>query len=57
MTPRCLLANGSAYGLAADVFAGELRRALQLAAGIEAGMVGVNSGAVWGPSAPLRGAK
>jgi succinate-semialdehyde dehydrogenase/glutarate-semialdehyde dehydrogenase len=51
------LANSSEYGLAAYVYAGDLRRAVKLAEGIEAGMVGVNRGVVSDPSAPFGGVK
>jgi len=49
--------NASEYGLAAYVFAGDLRRALKLAEGIEAGMVGINRGLVSDPAAPFGGVK
>ncbi|WP_438823287.1 NAD-dependent succinate-semialdehyde dehydrogenase [Nocardioides imazamoxiresistens] len=51
------LANASEYGLAAYVYAGDLRRALELGEAIEAGMVGVNRGVVSDPSAPFGGVK
>lgn len=51
------LANGSEYGLAAYVFAGDLRRALRLGEALEAGMVGINRGLVSDPSAPFGGVK
>ena len=51
------LANGSEYGLAAYVFAGELGRALRLGEALEAGMVGINRGLVSDPSAPFGGVK
>lgn len=49
--------NDSEYGLAAYVFAGELRRAIALGERIEAGMVGINRGLVSDPSAPFGGVK
>ena len=50
-------ANASEYGLAAYVYAGDLRRALQLSEAIDAGMVGVNRGLVSDPAAPFGGVK
>ncbi|MFZ5848847.1 MAG: NAD-dependent succinate-semialdehyde dehydrogenase [Actinomycetota bacterium] len=49
--------NGTEYGLAAYVFAGDLGRALRLAERIEAGMVGINRGLVSDPAAPFGGMK
>jgi succinate-semialdehyde dehydrogenase/glutarate-semialdehyde dehydrogenase len=49
--------NGSEYGLAAYVFAGDLGRALRLGEAIESGMVGINRGLVSDPSAPFGGMK
>jgi succinate-semialdehyde dehydrogenase/glutarate-semialdehyde dehydrogenase len=49
--------NESEMGLAAYVFAGDLKRALQLAERIDAGMVGINRGLVSDPSAPFGGLK
>ncbi len=49
--------NASEYGLAAYVYAGDLRRALRLAEAIDAGMVGINRGLVSDPSAPFGGVK
>ncbi|MGN6781377.1 MAG: NAD-dependent succinate-semialdehyde dehydrogenase [Marmoricola sp.] len=51
------LVNGTEYGLAAYVYAGDLGRALRLAERIEAGMVGVNRGLVSDPAAPFGGVK
>ncbi|KRB80478.1 NAD-dependent succinate-semialdehyde dehydrogenase [Nocardioides sp. Root190] len=51
------LVNDSEMGLAAYVFAGDLKRALQLAERIDAGMVGINRGLVSDPSAPFGGLK
>ncbi|MFE7841711.1 NAD-dependent succinate-semialdehyde dehydrogenase [Streptomyces sp. NPDC057474] len=49
--------NGTPYGLAAYVYAGDLGRGLRLGEAIEAGMVGVNRGVVSDPSAPFGGVK
>ncbi|SDN63321.1 succinate semialdehyde dehydrogenase [Nocardioides szechwanensis] len=49
--------NDTEYGLAAYVFAGDLRRAVSLGERIEAGMVGINRGLVSDPSAPFGGVK
>ncbi len=49
--------NGTKYGLAAYVFAGDLGRAIRLGERIEAGMVGINRGLVSDPSAPFGGVK
>lgn len=51
------LVNDTEYGLAAYVYAGKLQDALRLAAGIDAGMVGINRGIVSDPSAPFGGTK
>lgn len=51
------LANGSEYGLAAYVYSGDLGRALAVAERLEAGMVGVNRGAISDPAAPFGGVK
>lgn len=45
------------YGLAAYVYAGDLRTALRIAQATEAGMVGINRGVVSDPSAPFGGTK
>jgi succinate-semialdehyde dehydrogenase / glutarate-semialdehyde dehydrogenase len=49
--------NCTEFGLAANVFAGDLQRALRIAEATEAGMVGVNRGLVSDPSAPFGGVK
>ncbi|HTW15605.1 MAG TPA: NAD-dependent succinate-semialdehyde dehydrogenase [Nocardioides sp.] len=49
--------NGTEYGLAAYVFAGDLGRALRLGERVDAGMVGINRGLVSDPSAPFGGVK
>lgn len=51
------MANSSELGLAAYVYAGDLRQALEIGEEIEAGMVGVNRGVVSDPSAPFGGVK
>lgn len=51
------MVNASEMGLAAYLFAGDLKRALQLAERIDAGMVGINRGLVSDPSAPFGGVK
>ena len=51
------VANQSESGLAAYVYAGDLQRALRLAEGLEAGMVGINRGLVSDPAAPFGGVK
>ncbi|TIC79980.1 NAD-dependent succinate-semialdehyde dehydrogenase [Nocardioides sp. GY 10127] len=51
------LVNGTEYGLASYLFAGDLRRALKMAEQVEAGMVGINRGLVSDPSAPFGGVK
>jgi len=49
--------NDSELGLAAYVYSRDLKRALQLAERIDAGMVGVNRGIVSDPAAPFGGVK
>ena len=51
------MVNGTEMGLAAYLYAGDLRRGLQLAEAIEAGMVGINRGVVSDPAAPFGGLK
>jgi succinate-semialdehyde dehydrogenase/glutarate-semialdehyde dehydrogenase len=50
-------ANDTEFGLAAYVYAGSLKTALQLAERIEAGMIGINRGVVSDPAAPFGGVK
>ncbi|MBX7434116.1 NAD-dependent succinate-semialdehyde dehydrogenase [Mycobacterium sp. Y57] len=50
-------ANDTEYGLAAYVFTKSLDRALQVAEGVQAGMVGVNRGVISDPAAPFGGVK
>ena len=49
--------NGTEYGLAAYVYAGNLQRALRLGEAFDAGMVGINRGVVSDPSTPFGGVK
>jgi succinate-semialdehyde dehydrogenase/glutarate-semialdehyde dehydrogenase len=51
------MTNASEYGLAAYVFSRDLQRAVRIAEGMDAGMVGVNRGLVSDPSAPFGGVK
>jgi succinate-semialdehyde dehydrogenase/glutarate-semialdehyde dehydrogenase len=50
-------ANATEYGLVAYVYTRDLDRALRVAEGIEAGMVGLNQGLVSNPAAPFGGVK
>jgi succinate-semialdehyde dehydrogenase/glutarate-semialdehyde dehydrogenase len=50
-------ANRTVYGLVAYVYTRDLDRALRVAEGIEAGMVGLNQGLVSNPAAPFGGVK
>jgi succinate-semialdehyde dehydrogenase/glutarate-semialdehyde dehydrogenase len=51
------LANSTEYGLVSYLYTGDLRRALQVAEALEAGMVGINRGVVSDPAAPFGGVK
>jgi succinate-semialdehyde dehydrogenase/glutarate-semialdehyde dehydrogenase len=51
------LANDTEYGLVSYLYSGDLRRALQVAEKLEAGMVGINRGVVSDPAAPFGGVK
>jgi succinate-semialdehyde dehydrogenase/glutarate-semialdehyde dehydrogenase len=51
------LANGTEYGLVSYLYTRDLRRALQVAEALEAGMVGINRGVVSDPAAPFGGVK
>jgi succinate-semialdehyde dehydrogenase/glutarate-semialdehyde dehydrogenase len=51
------LANNTEYGLVSYLYTGDLRRALQVAEALEAGMVGINRGVVSDPAAPFGGVK
>jgi succinate-semialdehyde dehydrogenase/glutarate-semialdehyde dehydrogenase len=50
-------ANDTEYGLVAYLYTGDLSRAMRVAEGLEAGMVGVNKGIVSDPAAPFGGVK
>ncbi len=50
-------ANGTEYGLVAYVYTSNLDRAVRVAEGIKAGMVGLNQGIVSNPAAPFGGVK
>jgi succinate-semialdehyde dehydrogenase/glutarate-semialdehyde dehydrogenase len=51
------MVNGTEMGLAAYLYSGDLKRAMQLAENVEAGMIGINRGIVSDPSAPFGGVK
>jgi succinate-semialdehyde dehydrogenase / glutarate-semialdehyde dehydrogenase len=51
------LANATEYGLVSYLYSQDLRRALQVAEALEAGMVGINRGVVSDPAAPFGGVK
>jgi succinate-semialdehyde dehydrogenase/glutarate-semialdehyde dehydrogenase len=51
------LANNTEYGLVSYLYSQDLRRALQVAEALEAGMVGINRGVVSDPAAPFGGVK
>jgi succinate-semialdehyde dehydrogenase / glutarate-semialdehyde dehydrogenase len=51
------LANNTEYGLVSYLYSRDLRRALQVAERLEAGMVGINRGVVSDPAAPFGGVK
>jgi succinate-semialdehyde dehydrogenase/glutarate-semialdehyde dehydrogenase len=51
------LANSTEYGLVSYLYTTDLRRALQVAEALEAGMVGINRGVVSDPAAPFGGVK
>jgi succinate-semialdehyde dehydrogenase / glutarate-semialdehyde dehydrogenase len=51
------LANGTEFGLVSYLYTSDLRRALQVAEALEAGMVGINRGVVSDPAAPFGGVK
>ncbi|MDX2041101.1 MAG: NAD-dependent succinate-semialdehyde dehydrogenase [Acidobacteriota bacterium] len=51
------LANGSAYGLSAYAFTGNLDRAFRLMEGLEAGTIGINDGVPTTSNAPFGGMK
>jgi succinate-semialdehyde dehydrogenase/glutarate-semialdehyde dehydrogenase len=51
------LANNTEFGLVSYLYSRDLRRALQAAEALEAGMVGINRGVVSDPAAPFGGVK
>ena len=51
------LANSTEYGLVSYLYSADLRRSLQVAEALEAGMVGINRGVVSDPAAPFGGVK
>jgi succinate-semialdehyde dehydrogenase/glutarate-semialdehyde dehydrogenase len=51
------MANSTEYGLVSYLYCGDLRKALQTAEALEAGMVGINRGVVSDPAAPFGGVK
>jgi len=51
------LANATEFGLVSYLYSRDLRRALQAAEALEAGMVGINRGVVSDPAAPFGGVK
>ncbi len=51
------LANNTEFGLVSYLYTRDLRRALQTAEALEAGMVGINRGVVSDPAAPFGGVK
>ena len=51
------LANSTEYGLVSYLYTRDLRRALQVAETLEAGMIGINRGVVSDPAAPFGGVK
>ena len=50
-------ANQTEYGLVSYLYTRDLRRALQVAEALEAGMIGINRGVVSDPAAPFGGVK
>jgi len=50
-------ANNTEYGLVSYLYTSDLRRALQVAEALEAGMIGINRGVVSDPAAPFGGVK
>jgi len=51
------MANATEYGLVSYLYTTDLRRALQVAEALEAGMIGINRGVVSDPAAPFGGVK
>jgi succinate-semialdehyde dehydrogenase/glutarate-semialdehyde dehydrogenase len=56
-TEAVAAANATEYGLVAYVYTRDLDRAVRVAEGIKAGMVGLNQGVVSNPAAPFGGVK
>jgi succinate-semialdehyde dehydrogenase/glutarate-semialdehyde dehydrogenase len=50
-------ANKTEYGLVSYLYTRDLRRGLQVAEALEAGMIGINRGVVSDPAAPFGGVK
>jgi succinate-semialdehyde dehydrogenase/glutarate-semialdehyde dehydrogenase len=50
-------ANDTEFGLVSYVFTSDLKRALRVSEGLEAGMIGLNQGIVSNPAAPFGGIK
>ena len=50
-------ANSTEYGLVSYLYTADLRRALQVAEALDAGMIGINRGVVSDPAAPFGGVK
>ena len=51
------MANNTEYGLVSYLYTADMRRGLQVAEALEAGMVGINRGVVSDPAAPFGGVK
>lgn len=51
------LANTTEYGLAAYIYSRDIKRAMRVGKGIEAGMLGINRGLMSDPAAPFGGVK
>ena len=51
------MANDTEYGLVSYLYTADLRRGLQVAEALDAGMVGINRGVVSDPAAPFGGVK
>jgi succinate-semialdehyde dehydrogenase / glutarate-semialdehyde dehydrogenase len=51
------MANNTEYGLVSYLYTADLRRGLQVAEALDAGMVGINRGVVSDPAAPFGGVK
>lgn len=51
------LANHTEYGLAAYIYAADIKKALRVGKGLETGMLGINRGLMSDPAAPFGGVK